>query len=116
MTDECREWYDGLGDEGERVDAIVDLLWQYGPSLRRPYVGDIEGSDLDGLKELVVKGGEDSQVRILFKFDPRRVPILLHGGDKAKGGEWNDWYPDAINEAERLYEEHMEQLRKEGLI
>jgi hypothetical protein len=111
VTDECRAWYRSLLDEqSERVDALVDLLWQKGPGLRRPYVGDVEGSHLDSLKELIVGGG-GFEIRILFMFDPRRVPILLVGGDKT--GLWNEWYPDAIAEAERLYDQHLEQLRKE---
>lgn len=111
VTDEWTAWYQGLPEQqSERVDALVGLLWQEGPRLRRPHVGDIEGSRRDTLKELVVGGG-DFEIRILFMFDPRRVPILLVGGDKA--GLWNDWYPDAIAEAEQLYDEHLEQLRKE---
>lgn len=114
LTDEVAEWYSGLPDEqSERVDALIDLLWQEGPALRRPHVGDIRGSNLDQLKELIVGGG-DFEIRILFMFDPRRVPILLVGGDKAEAEAWNEWYPPNIAQAERLYDRHLEQLRKEG--
>jgi len=49
---------------------------------------------------------------VLFAFDPRRVAILLLGGDKT--GRWQAWYVEAIPEAERLYAEHLAQLREEG--
>jgi hypothetical protein len=47
-------------------------------------------------------------------FDPRRQVILLLGGDKS--GEWNDWYGWAVLAADDLYDEYLEELRKEGLI
>lgn len=51
---------------------------------------------------------------MLFAFDPVRVAILLLGGDKT--GDWEGWYQEAIPKAERLYDEHLDELRKEGLI
>lgn len=44
------------------------------------------------MKELrAAKGGA---LRVLFVFDPRRMAILLLGGDKS--GEWNAWYGWAV--------------------
>jgi hypothetical protein len=40
-------------------------------------------------------------VRILFVFDPERAAVLLVAGDKA--GQWNAWYPKAIQAAEERY-------------
>jgi hypothetical protein len=40
---------------------------------------------------------------------------LLVGGDKAEEG-WRAWYPKAIAEAERLYENYLGELREEGII
>jgi hypothetical protein len=50
---------------------------------------------------------------VLYAFDPRRAAILLIGGDKT--GD-NRWYDKTIPVADRLYDEHVETLRKEGLI
>ena len=47
--------------------------------------------------------------RTLYAFDPRRSAILLIGGDKR-------WYDVHVPIADGLYDEHLEQLRKEGLI
>jgi len=52
-------------------------------------------------------------LRTLYAFDPQRTAILLIGGDKMGDGRWYDKH---IPIADRLYDEHMEQLRKGGLI
>ena len=50
--------------------------------------------------------------RVLYAFDPRRVAILLLGGNK--GGD-NRWYDIFVPVADRLYDEHIAQLKKENL-
>ena len=47
-------------------------------------------------------------------FDPRRQAILLIGGDKS--GDWEEWYDRTIPIADDLYDEYLDELRKEGLI
>ena len=49
--------------------------------------------------------------RTLYAFDPRRSAILLIGGDKTVANRWYD-----IPVADQLYDQHIEQLQKEGLI
>ena len=51
--------------------------------------------------------------RTLYAFDPRRMAILLIGGDKTGDDRW---YETKVPVAERLYDEHLQQLRKEGLL
>jgi hypothetical protein len=63
------------------------------------------------MKELRPLG---SNIRILFAFDPRRMAILLIGGDKS--GLWNQWYAEMVPIADDLYDEHLDTIRKEGLI
>jgi hypothetical protein len=36
------------------------------------------------------------------------------GGDRT--GRWQAWYAEAIPKADRLYDEYLEELRREGLI
>ena len=50
--------------------------------------------------------------RILYAFEPRRAAILLIGGKKT--GQ-NRWYEEFIPLADRLYDVHLEQLRREGV-
>ncbi len=52
-------------------------------------------------------------LRTLYAFDPRRSAILLIGGDKTGDDRW---YAVHVPLADRLYGQHLEQLRKEGLI
>jgi len=52
-------------------------------------------------------------IRTFYAFDPRRCAILLIGGDKT--GD-NRFYEQMIPRADRLYDDHLAQLRKEGLI
>jgi hypothetical protein len=50
--------------------------------------------------------------RVLYAFDPRRVGILLLGGDKTGNDRW---YDESVPRGDRLYEAHLEALRKEGM-
>lgn len=109
-TDEFELWWDRLSeDDQERVHAAVEILGEVGPSLGRPLVDTLSGSRLPNMKELRPRGGH---LRVLFVFDPRRVALLLVGGDKS--GQWTEWYEEAIPAAEERYEEHLVQLREEG--
>ena len=111
-TDEFGEWWAGL-DEGsqEAVDAAVQILQEQGPGLRRPLVGPIKTSKHANMKELIPPAG---QIRILFAFDPRRIAILLLAGDKTN--QWDEWYSEMVPVADRLYDQYLEELRKEELI
>jgi hypothetical protein len=59
---------------------------------------------------------EGGALRVLFMFDPRRQVIMLLGGDKS--GRWTEWYVNgsAVPPAYDLYDEYLDELRKEGLI
>ena len=48
-------------------------------------------------------------LRTLYAFDPRRVAILLIGGDKT--GD-NRWYDVFVLIADRLYDNHLKELVK----
>jgi hypothetical protein len=56
---------------------------------------------------------EGRPYRTLYAFDPRRCAILLLGGDKTGRDRW---YEENIPRADRLYDQHLAQLRKEGLL
>jgi hypothetical protein len=109
-TDEFEVWWNGLDeDEQEAIVAAVEVLGRRGPTLGRPLVDTIQHSRHQNMKELRPLGGN---IRILFAFDPRRVAILLIGGDKS--GQWSAWYERMIPAADRLYDDHLEVLRREG--
>jgi hypothetical protein len=110
VMDEVRDFYRGLNERSaDAFDAAVELLADRGPALGRPVVGEVslepdyrQHVPLFGrhLKELRPLG---TNIRVLFTFGPDRVPVLLVAGDKV--GEWNRWYPGAIERAARLYRE-----------
>lgn len=105
VTDDFAAWYSGLIDrQADAVDARVELLREHGPSLGRPIVDRIEGSNIHNLKEMRVRS--EGELRILFVFDPGRAAVLLFGGDKT--GRWSSWYREAIPRAEALYEDYLE--------
>jgi hypothetical protein len=64
------------------------------------------------MRELRVQSG-GKPLRIFYAFDPRRTAILLIGGDKTGNKRF---YKRMIPVADRLYDEHIEELRKEGVI
>lgn len=74
----------GLQDE---LYAKLKLLAEFGPSLRRPHVGTINGSQYHNLKEIIVQYKGDPW-RVLFAFDSRRNAILLVGGNKRGDNRW----------------------------
>ncbi len=66
-TDEFAGWYAELtDDQQDAVNAAVDLLVEHGPSLGRPVVGEIAGSTIKNMKELIPPAGN---LRILDAAD-----------------------------------------------
>lgn len=113
VTDEFESWWNDLTEEEqESIDAVVGVLEEKGPGLRRPYVGPIVTSKHANMKELVIQH-EGRPYRVLFAFDPRRTAVLLIGGDKTGN---NCWYDEFVPVADELYDQYLIQLRKEGLI
>jgi hypothetical protein len=109
-TDQFGDWFADLGGSAQAaVVAAVKKLEEGGPALGRPIVDTIQGSRHANMKELRPRGGH---LRILFAFDPRRMAILLIGGDKSH--RWQAWYREFIPIADDLYDEHLETIRKEG--
>jgi hypothetical protein len=98
--------------EQEDVAVKVKLLEKAGPALGRPHADSLaKQSEYTNMKELrVVHRGD--VYRVLFAFDPRRVAVLLLGGRKPD----QKWYKTAIPAADKLYGEHLAQLKREGLI
>jgi hypothetical protein len=112
-TDEFGRWYEELS-EGiqDDIDRMVGVLEARGPQLPFPYSSGIAGSRHDHMRELRVQSG-GRPIRIFYAFDPRRTAILLIGGDKT--GE-KRFYEAMIPIVDRLYDEYIDELRKERLI
>src|SRR5262249_53550013 len=94
------------------IEPVVRLLEEFGPTLRRPHADTISGSRYPNMRELRVQHA-GRPYRILYAFDPRRAAILLLGGDKTGDARWYDTH---VPLADRLYADHLETLKREGLI
>jgi hypothetical protein len=111
QTDEVDAWMRDLRradpEAAEKVEAAVDVLAEYGPTLGRPLVDTLVASKLANLKELRPR---QTNIRVLFVFDPWRSAILLIAGDKT--GQWQAWYERAIPQAEHLYSLYLTERAK----
>ena len=112
-TNEFGEWWNSITDSvQDDVTATVELLGELGPNLKFPHSSGIEGSKHSHLRELRIQSS-GNPIRIFYAFDPVRSAILLIGGDKTGDDRF---YNDYIPIADRLYDDHLKELKKEGLI
>ena len=112
-TDELGEWWGNLSEtEQESIDTSVRLLEEKGPNLAYPHSSGIQGSRHAHMRELRVQHA-GRPYRVLYAFDPFRCAILLIGGNKTGDDRWYDTH---IPIADLLYDTHLKELKKEGLI
>ena len=112
-TDEFEQWWRGLSEgQQDSMTARVDLLIERGPNLPSPYSSDIGSSRHGVMRELRVQSA-GRPLRVLYAFDPRRTAILLIGGDKTGNDRF---YEEYVPMADDLYDEHLRELLREGLI
>jgi hypothetical protein len=112
-TGEFGAWYEELAEAvQDDIDRVVGILEAKGPQVPFPYSSGLNGSKHDRMRELRVQSG-GGPVRIFYAFDPRRSAILLIGGDKTGDKRF---YATMISIADRLYDEYIEELRKEGWL
>ena len=112
-TDEFGAWWAGLaGAERDEIIAVVELLMEQGPNLPFPYSSGIQGSRHRHMRELRIQSS-GRPVRVLYAFDPRRYAILPIGGDKTGNDRF---YKQYVPWADRLCDEHLDELKREGLI
>ncbi len=112
-TNEFRAWWETLtAAQQEDVAAAVQLLQEYGPTLRFPHTSGITRSRHAHLRELRVQSG-GRPLRIFYAFDPRRTAVLLIGGDKTGDDRF---YETSIPIADHLYDVYLDELRHEGFF
>lgn len=109
-TDQFGSWWATLMvDEQRAIAAAMELLSRDGPALGRPIVDTLTGSRHPNMKEVRPPA---THLRVFFAFDPRRMAILLIGGNKEH--RWQEWYRTFIPVADNLYDQHLQELRREG--
>ena len=112
-TDQFSAWWDGLSEtQQDDCDRVIGLLEALGPQLGFPYSSGVGGSKHSHMRELRVQSS-GNPLRIFYAFDPRRTVILLIGGNKT-GNE--RFYEEYTPMADRLYDDYLDEIRREGLI
>lgn len=106
-TDEFEEWWKTLSKpERRQILTSIELLEEHGPNAGRPTVDSIRGSKHPNMKELRAT----PTIRVFFAFDPRRVAVLLVGGDKA--GRTKRFYRQMVDKADKVYDAHLRRITK----
>jgi len=110
VTDEFKAWWNGL-TEPERisVERAVLLLEDRGPHLPFPYSSRANGSRHSAMRELRVQH-RGQPYRVLYIFDPRRVALLLLGGDNTG----DRWYEKNVPLADQIYDNHLAEMEEEN--
>lgn len=94
----------------DEILAHARLLEQFGPTLGRPRVDTLNGSNHANMKELRFSAA-DGAWRVAFAFDPKRNAILLVAGDKSGGNE-KRFYKRLIEKADARYDAHLARLKQ----
>jgi hypothetical protein len=111
FTDEFGIWWGNLSeDEQESLTVSVKVLEVLGPALGRPHADTVNESRHRNMKELRTQA-HGRPLRTFYAFDPRRKAILLIGGDKTGDKRF---YDRMIPLADRLLDEHLQQLQDNG--
>lgn len=79
-------WHTLTAQEQDDVTALVELLEERGTGLRFPYSSGIEGSRFPHMRELRIQS-RGQPIRVFYAFDPRRVAVLIIGGNKDRKRE-----------------------------
>ena len=109
FTEEFEKWWNGLTEEEQdSMAAVVNLLAEKGPALRRPHSDVVSMSRHPNMKELRIQNA-GRPYRVLYAFDPRRTALLLIGGDKTGNDRW---YEEFVPVADKIFDRHLAEIKK----
>jgi len=113
FTAEFQNWWNDLS-EGQQDDVAhsVRHLIEFGPALGFPHSSRVNSSRHPQMRELRTQSG-GRPLRTLYAFDPRRSAILLIGGEKTGDDRW---YEKFVPLADRLFDRHLQEIKKEGTL
>ncbi|WP_426269264.1 type II toxin-antitoxin system RelE/ParE family toxin [Dyella kyungheensis] len=111
--EEYEEWWCTL-DEATQTEIMANILvlQEVGPQLKRPRADTLKASKHPNLRELRIQYCGDPY-RVFYAFDPRRVAVLLLGGNK-KGSTDKQFYGAMIPAADAVYARHLQSLKPMG--
>ena len=101
--------HDQTAERHIQISRQVGSIWhQPGPPLH------LEGQFIPAQSDARAKSAERGRpLRIFYAFDPLRTAILLIGGDKTGDDRF---YARYVPVADRIYDRHLDDLRRRGLI
>lgn len=106
QTKQVDDWLQTLPEkEAKAVNAVVTLLQQDGPAMRRPWSGQIKSAKRHTTMRELIAPAKD--IRILYMFDPSRRAVLLIAGSKTNN--WDSWYGHNVPKAEELYDTYLKE-------
>jgi len=106
-TSEFEVWWESLNEaEQNTVAYSVRLLQSEGPSLKFPHSSDVRQSKHRNMRELRSQYA-GKPYRTFYAFDPRRIAILLIGGDKTGDDRF---YETMVPIADRIYDEYLKEI------
>lgn len=106
-TDDFDRWFDDLTPREQRCVLYgLGVLRQVGPTLARPLADSVRGSRFSNMKELRVQAA-GQPIRILYAFDPRRIAMVLTGGNKTGDARF---YDRMMQRADELFAQHLVSL------
>ncbi|MGD1062892.1 MAG: type II toxin-antitoxin system RelE/ParE family toxin [Terracidiphilus sp.] len=109
FTDEFGGWWDGLTvEEQNSIADGVYVLEEFGPTLTRLQADTVRGSKYPNMRELRIQH-QGRHYRVLYAFDPRRVGVLLIGGDKTGNSRW---YEVFVPKADTIYSQHLREIEE----
>ena len=112
-SSEYLEWWHTLSlAQQKSIDRIVRQLADKGPHLSARYTKKVISSRHGRMRELRIQS-DGNPIRVFYAFDPRRIAILLLGGDKTGNDRF---YTEYVRITDRIYDRHIDDLREEGLI
>src|ERR1035441_8009715 len=109
FTDEFSAWWNGLtaGEQNSIADSVY-VLEEFGPTLTRPQADTVHGSEYPKMRELRIQH-QGRPYRVLYAFDPRRVGVLLIGGDKTGNSRL---YEEFVPRADAIYAQHLREIKE----
>jgi hypothetical protein len=111
FTDEFQDWWSALSEEQQDdVAHSVRHPIEFAPALGFPHSSKVNSSRYPQMRELRTQSG-GRPLRTLYAFDPRRSAILLIGGEKTGDDRC---YEKFVPFADRIFEKHLHELKKEG--
>jgi hypothetical protein len=94
----------------EEIAALVRLLSEHGPNLKRPHCDSLKGTRHGNMKELRFRAA-NRVWRVAFAFDPARQAILLAVGDKSGTSE-RRFYQSLIRLADERFATHLRRMKE----